>query len=331
MSSIMRATTEFGLIKKYFNFSSARDDVALGIGDDCALLDPPSGKQLAVTVDTLVAGVHFPETTLPDDIAYKALAVNLSDLAAIGAEPAWATLALTLPFSNDTWLDAFSKSLKQTLDLYGVQLIGGDTTQGPLSITIQLTGFVDANKTLRRDTAKPGDKIYVTGHLGDAALGLKLLGFQNFPYPEVRKSCVEKLNRPIPRIKFAQKLSDYSNCAIDISDGLTADLGHIITASKCGARIYYDKIPFSEEFHQSTEYLDDLDSKQLLLSGGDDYELCFTASPENEIDLFSLAKSCRVPLTNIGEINLTNNVSIIDHDGKPIELPHLGYEHFTYE
>ena len=182
----MTGTTEFGLIEKYFTYESERDDVALGVGDDCALLNPPKDSQLAVTVDTLISGVHFPESTSAEDIAFKSIAVSLSDLAAMGATPAWATLALTLPDVNELWLNEFSVSFKKKLETYGVQLIGGDTTQGQLSITVQLIGFVEAGMAMRRDAAKPGDKIYVTGYLGDAALGLSLLDVHELPDATIR-------------------------------------------------------------------------------------------------------------------------------------------------
>ena len=327
----MTATAEFSLIEKYFSFDVDRDDVMLGVGDDCALLNPPQGKQLAVTVDTLVSGVHFPESTSPEDVAYKSLAVSLSDLAAMGAEPAWATLAITLPDSSEVWLQAFSKSFKQTLNDYGVQLIGGDTTQGPLSITVQLTGFVDAKKAMRRDAAKDGDKIYVTGHLGDAALGLQLLDMHELADPAIRQSCIKKLNRPVPRVEFAQKAVEYCDCAIDISDGLVSDLGHILKASACGAKIYFDQLPTSKAFQQCSVYLDDLDYRQMLLAGGDDYELCLVSAAENEEALFAIAESTGLLLTHIGEIDASGELSVISSIGEAIELNSSGYEHFSHE
>lgn len=327
----MMGTTEFSLIDKYFTYDSKRDDVALGVGDDCALLTPPQGKQLAVTVDTLVAGVHFPENTSPEDIAYKSLAVSLSDLAAMAAEPAWATLALTLPDSNEAWLQNFSTSFKETLKAYGLQLIGGDTTQGPLSITVQLTGFVDAERAMRRDAAQPGDRIYVTGYLGDAALGLKLLNVDDSPDSVIKDSCVRKLNRPVPRVEFAQKASEYCCCAIDISDGLISDLGHILKASECGARVYYEQLPASREFRQSPVYFNHLDYQKMLLAGGDDYELCLVASAENEAALFLLAESMGLLLTHIGEIDTSAELSVINTNGELIELNSSGYEHFAHE
>lgn len=327
----MTATTEFGLIQKFFSHDIKRDDVTLGVGDDCALLNPPQGKLLAVTVDTLIAGVHFPLTTSPEDIAYKSLAVSLSDLAAMGADPAWATLALSLPESNVQWLEAFSLSFKETLNAYGMQLVGGDTTQGPLSVTVQLTGFIDSIKTMRRDAAKPGDKIYVTGCLGDAALALKLLDIQDLPDPMIRDSCLKKLNRPVPRVEFAQKAVEYCSCAIDISDGLLSDLGHILKASGCGAKVYFDQLPASRAFRKSPIYLNGLDYKQMILAGGDDYELCLVASPENEDALFLLAESTGLRLTHIGEINTSGELSVINSGGEPIEFSRTGYEHFMHE
>ena len=327
----MKATAEFSLIEKYFTFDAERDDVALGVGDDCALLTPPQGKQLAVTVDTLISGVHFPETTSPQDIAYKSLAVSLSDLAAMGAVPAWATLALTLPETNETWLQAFSTSFKKTLSSYGVQLIGGDTTQGPLSITVQLTGFVDANKTMRRDSAKSGDKIFVTGYLGDAALGLNLLDVHDLPDAMIRQSCVKKLNRPEPRVEFAQKAIEYCACAIDISDGLMSDLGHILKASGCGARLYFDLLPQSGEFRKSADCLKKLDYEKMLLAGGDDYELCLVAPRNKGSALMAIAQSMGLPLTEIGEIDTSGKLSVINTNGDLIELSSSGYEHFSNE
>ena len=327
----MTATTEFNLINKYFSYSTNRNDVVLGVGDDCALLNPPAGKQLAVTVDTLVCGVHFPENTSPEDVAYKSLAVSLSDLAAMGAEPAWATLALTLPNSSEAWLEEFSMSFKKTLHDYGVQLVGGDTTQGPLSITVQLTGFVDAKKTMRRDAAKVGDKIYVTGYLGDAALGLNLLNVFELPDPTIRYASVKKLNRPLAHVGFAQKAVEYCACAIDISDGLIADLGHILKASACGAKIYFDQLPRSKAFHKCAVYLNDLDYKKMLLAGGDDYELCLVIPADNEEALLLLAESMDVLLTHIGVIDNSGELSVINTSGESIELNLSGYEHFAHE
>jgi thiamine-monophosphate kinase len=327
----MTGTTEFKLIDQYFSYDVERDDVALGVGDDCALLSPPQGKQLAVTVDTLVCGVHFPVNTSAEDIAYKSLAVSLSDLAAMGAEPAWATLAITLPDSNEQWLEKFSTSFKETLNAYGLQLIGGDTTQGPLTVTVQLTGFVEAGKAMRRDAAKAGDRIYVTGQLGDAALGLALLDVEDYPEPAIRNTCLKKLNRPVPRVAFAQQAAEHCSCAIDISDGLVADLGHILKASACGARVYFEQLPVSTEFGDSARYLENLDYKQMVLAGGDDYELCMAAAASHEPALFSLAQSMGLQLTCIGEIDASGELKLIDDKGELMPFSGSGYEHFAHE
>ena len=327
----MTGVTEFSLIEQYFTFDPEREDVVLGVGDDCALLTPPVNKQLAVTVDTLVAGVHFPVNTSPEDIAYKSLAVSLSDLAAMGAEPAWATLALTMPDSDPNWLQGFSTSFKETLKAYGVQLIGGDTTQGPLSITVQLTGFVEAGRAMRRDTARVGDWIYVTGHLGDAALGLKLLNVDDLADATIKDGCVKKLNRPVPRVAFAQKAAEYCSCAIDISDGLVSDLGHILKASGCGARIHFNQLPVSKAFRKSPIYLNQFNYSQMILAGGDDYELCLVTSPYNEEALLELAESMGVVLTHIGEIDASTGLSVINAAGEAIAVNTSGYEHFSHE
>ncbi|MDT8451940.1 MAG: thiamine-phosphate kinase [Gammaproteobacteria bacterium] len=326
----MTGTAEFNLIQEYFSYDFKRDDVALGIGDDCALLNPPPGKQLVMTVDTLVSGVHFPVATSAEDIGYKSLAVNLSDLAAMGAEPAWATLAITLPESDPEWLEKFSTSFKQTLHAYNVQLIGGDTTQGPLTITVQLTGFVDQGRAMRRDAAKPCDKIYLTGNLGDAALALKLLDVHDLPNPETSAAIIKKLNRPVPRVEFAQRAAEHCACAIDLSDGLIADLGHILKASHCGARVYFDRLPVSPEFRESMVHFDGVDFNRMILSGGDDYELCMVTSETNESTLFSLAESMGLLLTCIGEIDLSEALTVISSNGESMELTATGYEHFSH-
>ena len=260
--------SEFDIISEYFKqLTPQRPEVVLGIGDDCALVELPQGKQLAVTTDTLNVGIHFPERTDADDIGYKSLAVNLSDLAAMGAEPAWASLNLSLPASDTDWLRGFSQGFAELAREYNVQLIGGDTTRGPLSITVQLMGWVEPHQCLRRDAARPGDLIYVSGTLGDAALGIKALLGEAKDVPE---HCIQRLLRPRPRVELGQALSSCSRCAIDISDGLIADLGHILERSQCGARIELERIPLSPAF--SGFYGADIPWTDVL-SFGDDYEL----------------------------------------------------------
>lgn len=332
----MAKQAEFGLIKKYFTPECWRKDVYLGVGDDCALLVPPAGQQLAVTIDTLISRVHFPVETSPADIAYKSIAVSLSDLAAMGAEPAWVMLSLTLPKVEHDWLKSFSNSFSKTLIDFNVQLVGGDTTQGPLAITVQATGFVDSSNAMRRDNAKPGDLIYVTGTLGDAALGLRLLSLKAPVDQELLAQCLNKLNRPVPRVEFALAAVKYCSCAIDVSDGLAADLGHILSASQCGAEIYLDKVPVSEELHKY--YVDCVNGNKeidwtMVLGGGDDYELCMTLPESQAPALESLAESMNLPLTFIGKVdsetvNLGDELRIIGVNGQRYSLDKSGYEHF---
>lgn len=318
--------SEFDLINRYFKYLPCqRTDVLLGIGDDCALLQPPAGKQLAMTADTLVAGVHFPVNTPAVDIGYKSLAVNLSDLAAMGAEPAWAMLALTLPVADENWLQQFMSGFSELACEHGVQLIGGDTTSGPLSITVQLTGFVTPDQVLRRDAAKPGDKIYVSGTLGDAALGLKkCLG--HIASKNSLLHCVSRLNRPDPRVALGRELLAVCRCSIDISDGLMADLGHIVNASCCAANIYLNKLPLSDELQKF--YGNDIDWS-VVATGGDDYELCFTLPPQHEPLLKIIAEKTHTRLTCIGEIISGKGVHCFDEAGREVGFANAGYNHFS--
>jgi thiamine-monophosphate kinase len=313
---------EFDLIERYFKpIPIRRKDVVKGIGDDCAILEVPQDRQLVTSTDTLVSGVHFPEETLAEDVGYKALAVNLSDLAAMGAEPAWVSLALTMPDENYQWLAGFVKGFSELAEKYNVQLIGGDTTKGPLSITVQIYGFIQKNKTLCRDAAKPGDLVYITGVIGDAGLGLKKL-FNNLNGLE---KCVNQLNRPVPRVEVAQALTKISCCAIDISDGLLADLGHIAKESQCAAVIERDKIPLSKELQSF--YGNDIDWQQVLASG-DDYELCFTINEQNQDKINKIQSAHNVLLTCIGEIKAGHGVCCTDLNGQELDLSSPGYNHF---
>jgi thiamine-monophosphate kinase len=320
------ALGEFDLIQKYFLSSGYRNDVSLGVGDDCAIVSIPEGRQLAVTTDTLVDGVHFPSNTTPRDIAHKAIAVNLSDLAAMGAEPAWLTLALSLPHVNEDWIKSFSEEFKATTEKYNVQLIGGDTTRGPLSITVQAMGLVDPEHIMHRDAARSGDAIYVSGTLGDAATGLSILQRKQAA-DENEAWLIDRLNRPDPRVELGVKVAEYCKCAIDISDGLAADLGHILAASHCGATVYKDRIPLS---HQLVEYSINRDEVdwQLVLAGGDDYELCLVVSPDTESKLIKVSSEISLPLTRIGVIEEHGLLTFVDETGTQTLLDHHGYEHF---
>lgn len=318
---------EFELISHYFSkqVGSHRQDVVLGIGDDCAILEIPPGHQLLVSMDTLVNGVHFPSTSGAFDIGYKALAVNLSDLAAMGAIPAWITLALTLPKANKLWLNDFSKGLFELAQQYNVELIGGDTTRGPLSITIQAHGFVAKGCAIKRSDAKPGDLIYVTHQLGDAGLALKHIQQELRLTPEVLESVITRLNRPHPRIKEGLLLRGLASAMIDLSDGLISDLGHILKQSKVGALIHANQIPLSEALRQSVSHKDAL---KLALTAGDDYELCFCIPKDKKNQLEQLIQSENCVFNCIGEINNQEGL-VIEMDNHAIDLSSLkGYLHF---
>lgn len=317
--------TEFDLITRYFEQqSTCRADVVLAIGDDAAILRVAPHSDLVVTIDTLVSGIHFPTNTDPQAIGFKAVNVNLSDLAAMGAEPAWATLALTLPENDDQWLSAFSAGLFDALHPYNVALVGGDTTRGPLTITVQLHGFVPPGRALRRDGAQPGDGIYVTGTLGDAGMALLALRNNITPLPEHREYFLQRLNRPQARVAEGISLRNIANAAIDISDGLLADLGHILERSQLGATIDIDAVPLSKAFLAQEMK----DSRSIALSSGDDYELCFTV-PKDKIPLLEqISASWSCFCTRIGTIESTPGLRSITKDGEAFIAQKLGYQHF---
>ena len=319
--------SEFDIIKKYFTFSDSREDVLIAGGDDCASVSVPENKQLLITTDTLISGVHFPVETIPEDIAYKAIMVNLSDLAAMGATPAWITLAISLPEVDEDWLCKFSNTLSEVLKRFNVSLIGGDTTKGVLSITVQAMGLCDKDKLLRRDQAKPGDKIYLTGDIGDAAIGLQVLSSRLDD--ERLQSCITKLNRPEARVKFAEELTSYSVCAIDVSDGLVADLGHIVNASHCGAKVLISRIPLSSASRYYFEkYSKGVIDWSMLLTQGDDYELCFTCREDKESAINDLAQKHELKISCIGEITETKELSFIDDNGELLSFVNSGFKHF---
>jgi len=319
--------SEFDLIKKYFTFPVTRDDVLIASGDDCASVSVPDDKQLLITTDTLIAGVHFPEKTSPEDIAYKAIMVNLSDLAAMGATPSWITLAISLPAIDQSWLTAFSQQLHIVLSRFNISLIGGDTTRGPLSITIQAMGLCDKGKVLRRDKARPGDKIYVTGELGDAVVGLHSV--LNELDDTALLPCIHRLNRPEARVSFAEQLTDYSVCAIDVSDGLIADLGHILEASQCGASVDLSAIPLSLSVQYFFwNYHNNVIDWPMVLTQGDDYELCFTLDEKNQAAVIALAEQQQLRLSCIGEITESGELLCFDEAQQAIHFSETGFKHF---
>jgi thiamine-monophosphate kinase len=309
---------EFELIRRYFSrLAPEAPGLRLGIGDDCALIEVPPGHELAVTTDTLVAGRHFPVSTNPYDIGWKSLAVNLSDLAAMGAQARWFTLALTLPEADAAWLDAFASGLQALAVQSGVALVGGDTTRGPLSITVTAMGVLPAGSALRRDGARPGDRICVTGTLGDAALALQLLDSPTLP-----AVLRERLDRPQPRLAAGLALRGLASAALDLSDGLAGDLGHLLSSSGVGAEIDLPRLPASSHFNGLVPAAQ---RTALMLSGGDDYELCVC------LPLAAVAEArarLDVPFTEIGTIVAEAGLFAIDEAGLRQRLETVGYRHF---
>jgi thiamine-monophosphate kinase len=316
-------TGEFEIIERYFTRPDRDPDVLLGIGDDAAVLAVDG--LAAVTVDTLVAGVHFPDGIAPSLLGRRLMAVNLSDLAAMGAEPRWCTLALTLPKSDDVWLEGFSRGLFELADEHGVSLVGGNLARGPLSLTLQLMGRVERGRVLTRGGGKVGDDVYVTGTLGDSAAGIALI---NERVEAAAGSAIaalkERFYRPVPRVAAGRALRSLAHAAIDISDGLLADLGHICERSGCGAVVETESVPLSAEL------LSTFPPQAALahaLGGGDDYELCFTAPPSRISQIETALEGTGAFAKRIGQLVAGRDV-ICTRDGEPFTPPVRGYEHF---
>lgn len=313
-------TAEFDLISRIHARARQRSDVALGIGDDAALLQVPPDQQLVVTTDTLNAGVHFPEATSPADIGWKSLAVSLSDLAAMGAVPAWCTLSLSLPQADESWVDAFLDGFLDLADQHAIGLVGGDTTRGPLSISVTAMGLVESGGALRRDQARVGDDVWVTGTLGDAAAALEAL----LEGRQVPRSLRQRLDRPTPRVAAGRRLSGVVHACIDISDGLLADLAHICENSGVGAEIRLVDLPASADLLP----VDSTRRWSWQACGGDDYELCFTAPPRNRELIVQALDFTDVSATRIGRIVAAQGVRALDADAQDWRPPRRGYEHF---
>ena len=311
---------EFDLIARIRARVATRADVVLGIGDDAALLAPPPGRQLVVTADTLNDGVHFPRGTSPADVGWKALAVNLSDLASMGAEPAWCTLSLSLPQSDPAWIEGFLDGFLDLAGQHGIALVGGDTTHGPLSIAVTAMGLVEPGRALRRDGARVGDEVWVTGTLGDAAGGLALLDRE--PVPALRA----RLDRPTPRVAAGRALAGIATACVDVSDGLLADLGHVCARSHVAARIDVDALPASAVLREA---FGEADRIALQASGGDDYELCFTAPADAGADIGAVSAQLGLRITRIGRIVAGEGVHPVDAKSQPWSSPRRGYDHFA--
>jgi thiamine-monophosphate kinase len=317
---------EFRLIDRIRERTAqGRDDVRLGIGDDAALLAVPAGQELAVAIDTLVEGVHFPAGTAPADIGWKALAVNLSDLAAMGATPAWALLALTLPRPDAAFVDGLADGFAQLARPHRLALVGGDTTRGPLTLSVAVHGFVPPGQALTRAGARAGDAVLVTGTLGDAAAGLQCLQAQMDVQASLRDALVDRLNRPVPRLAAGLALRGRASACLDVSDGLLADLGHLCVASGVGAEIDAALLPRSSAL---LGLFDEIAARDFALAGGDDYELCFTVPAARVAEIQADLARLGCGATRIGRIVAGEGVRVRDADGSWLEPGRQGWDHF---
>lgn len=314
--------SEFNLIAKYFTRSAANAD--LSVGDDAALMRITVGHQLAVSVDMSVAGTHFYADAAPFDIGWKSMAVNISDMAAMGATPKWATLAIALPEVNEYWLSEFSRGLFACADTFNVDLIGGDTTRGSLNICVQIMGEVPTAKALLRSGAQVEDDIWVSGHLGSAALGLMHLQHTIQLPDNVATACLSALHHPMPRVTLGLALRAVANSCIDVSDGLVADLGHLLKASKLGANIALDKIACHEFLHAQ---LETPAIQQCILAGGDDYELVFTAAESQRNTIQLLSQQLNLPLSLIGKTTADIGLQVMYHQ-QVLDISKKGFDHF---
>jgi thiamine-monophosphate kinase len=318
--------SEFALIERYFRKAGAmRADVHLGVGDDAALLQSPPGSQLVAAMDTLVEGVHFPPGSPAASIGHRALAVNLSDIAAMGARPSWALLALTLPQAHADWLEEFTAGFAALARAHDVALVGGDTTSGPLAVTVQILGHVAKSTALLRAGGRPGDRLFVSGTPGDAAAGLEIeqskLSAAHDPDGYLR----QRFLYPSPRLALGDCLRGYATACIDVSDGLLGDAGKLAHASGCGVEIVFDTVPVSEELVRA---VGERRARELALTGGDDYELCFTV-PESEVERLRHNLSPeRWGYCCIGTLR-ANSGAVVTSNGNVIEFSHSGYDHFA--
>lgn len=321
---------EFDLIRRHFrrDDAPAAPQVALGIGDDCALLQPAPGHQLAISTDMLVEGRHFFADVSPEALGHKALAVNLSDLAAMGARPLGFTLALSLPAADDAWLAGFARGLFALADAHACPLVGGDTTRGPLNICITVFGEVVPGRALRRDAARVGDDIWVSGRTGEARLALEWL--LDTPWaraavgPELPADLRARLERPTPRLALGQALAGVAHAALDLSDGLTGDLGHILAASGVGADIALADLPVAPVLAS----LPEAERLTCLLSGGDDYELLFTAPVSARNAVQTAAQSSDIDVSRIGVITSTTELHLMNASGGATDFLAKSFDHF---
>ena len=314
---------EFEIIARYFTRPTDDSNIVLGVGDDAAVIAVDG--HMAVTVDTLVAGVHFPDGMAPHVIGYRLMAVNLSDLAAMGATPRWCTLALTLPKADELWLDGFSRGLFELANRHGVSLVGGNLSRGPLTLTLQLMGTVEPKNMLTRGGGHVGDDIYVTGTLGDSSAGIALiLERSSAPQGSAAAALKERFYRPVARVAAGLALGPLATAAIDVSDGLLADLAHVCRASGCGAAIDVERVPLSAEL---LSLFPPQEALAHALGGGDDYELCFTAPPSRADEIEAALEAASTPVRRIGQL-VAGQTVVCRRDGEPFTPAVRGYRHF---
>ncbi|MEW6039382.1 MAG: thiamine-phosphate kinase [Pseudomonadota bacterium] len=314
---------EFEIIRRFFSRQRvAHPETEVGIGDDCAILNLAAATRLALTADTLVASIHFFPDTDPTRLGHKALAVNLSDLAAMGARPRWVLLALTLPENDPAWIAAFAQGFFRLAERHGVQLIGGDTTRGPLAVTVQALGTVDGGPAVKRSGAQPGDAVYLTGSIGLAGLGLKI---RQGAYLVPDEAALDRLEAPEPRVAFGLRLAEFASAGIDVSDGLAADLGHILEQSAVGAEVDWEALPLSASV---CRYVADSGDWEMPMIAGDDYELCFTAPPTHAETIALAAEATATRVSRIGTIRAGSGLSV-RRSGRPVKLSQSGYLHFS--
>ena len=316
--------SEFDLIRRYF--TRPTPGAVLGVGDDAALVRIPAGMELAVSTDMLVSGTHFFADADPFLLGHKTLAVNISDIAAMGAQPRWALLSLSLPEENELWLQQFSAGFFALAEQHGVELIGGDTTRGPLNLCVTIMGVVPQGAALRRAGAVVGDDVWVSGKLGDAALALAHLQQRVQLAAHEFAACAQALYQPAPRVALGLALRGIANSAIDVSDGLLADLGHILQCSNVGAKIQFDALPVSIALRS---YLAQSVGLHCVLAGGDDYELCFTVPAARRAEVEKISAQLALPLTRIGVIVAGSGCTVHASDGSVINTGESGYDHFA--
>ena len=313
-------TSEFEIIQRHFNKKTKH--TILGIGDDAAIIKIQKNYEMVISSDMLVENIHFLKKTDPSHLGWKSLAVNLSDIASMGAKAKWATLSISLPKPDQIWLKKFSQGFFKCAEKFGIDLIGGDTTKGPLTISITIMGEIAKGQSLLRSGAKINDDIWVTGQLGNASMGLANLQGKIKLTPQLKTKCIKALEIPMPKVLFGLHLSKFANSCIDISDGLIQDLGHIIKNSKKGATIFLNQIPCDDFIKTSKKY-------HFALNGGDDYELLFTAPLKNRAHIEKIAKETNTKISMIGSISNQRSIKIVNENGKLLSFSSKGFDHFA--